>query len=58
MSINPCPDKLKRIVFFSLVTLHFSASLIAAAMACDDSGAGIIPSQRANNVAALKVSSC
>ena len=44
--------------FFSPVSLHFFAARMAEAMAWADSGAGMIPSVRANSTAASNVSFC
>ena len=45
-------------VFASPVALHLSASSIAWRMAWQDSGAGMMPSARANYTPASKVASC
>ena len=58
MSKCPCPDKLKRIALLSPVSLHLRASSIAADMACEDSGAGVMPSDRAKATASRKTSNC
>jgi hypothetical protein len=48
----PCPHMAIRMTFSSPVRLHSSASLIAAAIACVGSGAGMMPSVLANCKAA------
>ena len=58
MSMRPCPERLNKMTFCSPVCLHFSASRMTAAMACPDSGAGMMPSVRAKSIAASKDSSC
>lgn len=52
--MRPWPDRLNRITFSSPVSMHFLASRMAAAMAWQDSGAGMMPSVRANWVPASK----
>ena len=51
---SPWPDRLNRITRSSPASRASSASSIAARMACDDSGAGMMPSVRANWTAASK----
>ena len=47
----PCPERLNRITFASPDSRAFTASSIAARIACADSGAGTNPCVRANCVA-------
>ena len=54
MSKKPWPDRLKTITRSSPSCRAATASSIAARMACDDSGAGMKPSVRANWTAASK----
>lgn len=56
-SIRPWPLRLNRSTSSRPSSLALRASRIVAAIACVDSGAGIIPSARANKIPALNVSS-
>ena len=56
-SIRPWPLKLNRSTSSLPSSFALRASRIVAAIACVDSGAGIIPSARANRIPALNVSS-
>ena len=58
MSKWPWPERLNRITRSSPASRASSASSIAARMACDDSGAGMRPSVRANCSAASKQAFC
>ena len=54
MSRNPWPDRLNRMTVSRPAFLAARASSMTAAMACEDSGAGRIPSVFKKRVAASK----